>query len=77
MRGLKKYEIENVCHQLSALGWVDCVPGYRYTDPSRWVVNPEVHRRFAARAAQEAERRQRARDLIVQLAGQNTGEQEE
>jgi hypothetical protein len=67
MRGLKKYEIENVCHQLSALGWVDPIPGARPTDPPRWAVNPEVHRLFEIRATQEAERRQREREIIAAL----------
>ena len=71
MRGLKKYEIENVCHQLSALGWVDPIPGARPTDPPRWAVNPEVHRLFAIRATQEAERRQRERELIAEFFKQN------
>jgi hypothetical protein len=66
MRGLKKHDIENVCHQLDALGWVNRIAGLR-SDSPRWTVNPEVHRLFAERAAQEAERRQREREIIVAM----------
>jgi hypothetical protein len=65
MRGLKRHEIENICHQLSALGWVTEGQRRRATDPPRWDVNPEVHRLFHERAEQEATRRQRTRELIA------------
>ena len=65
MRGLKRHEIENICHQLSALGWVTEGQRRRATDPPRWDVNPEVHRLFRERAEQEVTRRQRARELIA------------
>src|SRR5262249_51579407 len=55
MRGLRRHEIENICHQLSALGWVAEAPRRRPTDLPRWDVNPEVHRRFQERAKREIE----------------------
>lgn len=69
MRGLKRNEIENIFHQLDALGWVERVPGRRLSDPPRWAVNEEVHRRFADRAVKEAERRATERAMIVGLLG--------
>ena len=65
MRNLKKRDAEDVFHQLDALGWVSCIPGWRGTDPPRWKVNSEVHRLFKDRAEQEAERRRRAREIIA------------
>lgn len=64
MRGLKRHEIENVCHQLDALGWITEVQRKRVNDPPRWDVNPEVHRIFQKRTKQETERRQRWREII-------------
>jgi hypothetical protein len=65
MRGLKRHEIENICYQLNALGWVTEAPRKRVNDPPRWDVNPEVHRLFQERAKQEAARRQRWREIIL------------
>jgi hypothetical protein len=67
MRGLKRQEIENIYHQLCALGWVTEAPRRRPSDPPRWDVNPEVHRIFQERAKQEAERRQRWHEIISGL----------
>jgi hypothetical protein len=67
MRGLKKHEMQNVFHQLEALGWITEIPAYRYSGPPQWKVNPEVHRRFADRAVREAERRKLERDMILAL----------
>jgi Protein of unknown function (DUF3987) len=66
MRGLKRLEIENICHQLNALGWITEAPRRRLTDPSWWDVNPEVHRRFQERAKQEETRRQQAHEKITE-----------
>jgi hypothetical protein len=66
MRGLKRLEIENICHQLNALGWITEAPRRRFTDPPWWDVNPEVHRRFQERAMQEETRRQQAREMITE-----------
>jgi hypothetical protein len=67
MRKLDRRDIESIFNQLDALGWVTREPGPRATDPPHWVVNPEVHVKFAARAQQEAERRQREREMITEL----------
>jgi hypothetical protein len=66
MRGLKRYEIENICHQLDALGWITEAQRRRTIDPPRWNVNPEVHRLFHERAEQEAARRKRMHEAIVE-----------
>jgi len=66
MRGLKRHEIENVCHQLNALGWITEAPRRRPTDLPRWDVNPEVHRLFQERAKLEAAQRQRMREAIAE-----------
>src|SRR5262249_16642295 len=52
-----------------ALGWLFRKPAPRPADPPHWQVNPEVHRLFADRAGQEANRRATGRDLLAQLAG--------
>jgi hypothetical protein len=70
MRGLNRNDVESIFHQLEALGWIRREPGARMTDPPQLVVNPEVHARFAARASQEAARRQREREMIAGLFGQ-------
>jgi len=71
MRGLKRYEIENIGHQLSALGWVMEAQRRRPTDPLQWNVNPEVHRLYQERANLEATRRQRAHEAIISLLTQS------
>jgi hypothetical protein len=65
MRGLKRFDIENICHQLDALGWVTEAPRKRVNEPPRWDVNPEVHRIFQDRAKLEAARRQRWREIVL------------
>ena len=70
MRRLRKREVEDVCHQLSALGWVTEAPRLRPTDPPRWDVNPEVHRLYRERAEQEATRRRRRREILADIAKQ-------
>jgi len=69
MRGLDRQQIEGVFDQLDALGWIDRIPGPRPTSPSRWVVNPVVHSKFAERAAAETKRRARERKVIGELLG--------
>jgi hypothetical protein len=64
MRGLGRQDIENIFHQLDALGWISRTPGPRLSDPPHWIVNPEVHRLFAERAEREAARRTREREMI-------------
>jgi hypothetical protein len=67
MRGLKRQEIENICQQLSALGWVTEAPRLRATNSLCWNVNPEVHRLYRERAEQEIARRQRVREIIADI----------
>jgi hypothetical protein len=62
MRKLTRRDTEGVFEQLEALGWVAPTPGPRTT---HWVVNCEVHKRFADRAAKEGVRRSDARALIA------------
>ena len=64
MRGLKRHEIENVFDQFEALGWLVRAPGAYIRSPQHWQVNPEVHRRFANRAAREAARQSTERELL-------------
>jgi hypothetical protein len=69
MRGLKgRAEHERVGYQLEALGWVTAVPGLRPSQSPVWVVNPEVHRRFEARAQKEADHKREVRQTIKEVA---------
>jgi hypothetical protein len=67
MRGLERQEIESVFEQLEALGWLFRTPGRRWSDPIRWLVNPEVHHRFAERAEREASERVKEREIIQEM----------
>ena len=63
MRRLTRRETEEVFEQLEALGWVTPTQGPRHR--VHWIVTPEVHVRFAERAAKEAAHRRAARELIA------------
>jgi hypothetical protein len=67
MRNLAKRDTEIIFEQLEALGWITRTPGSRPTDPPHWAVNIQCHQLFQTRAKQEAERRQRGRELIASL----------
>jgi Protein of unknown function (DUF3987) len=67
MRGLERQEIENIFDQLEALGWVFRTPGPYKSNPLHWLVNPEVHRRFAERAARETTERAREREMLQEM----------
>jgi DNA polymerase I-like protein with 3'-5' exonuclease and polymerase domains len=69
MRGLERREIESIFDQLEALGWLTRTPGPLWSKPPHWLVNPEVHRRFAERAAREAIERARERDMLQEMFG--------
>jgi hypothetical protein len=56
MRGLTRRDTDRIFEQLDSYGWITQVPGKRFGDV-QWVVNPEVHRKFAAKAKEEVERR--------------------
>jgi len=64
MRKLTKRDMDSVFEQLDALGWVSRVPAPRPSDPPHWIVNPEVHTRFAARGEASAKRRAAVRAAI-------------
>jgi hypothetical protein len=67
MRGLERQEIENLFDQLEALGWLIRTPGPLWSKPPHWQVNPEVHRRFAERAAREATERAKQRAMLQEM----------
>jgi hypothetical protein len=67
MRGLKRQEIENVLDQLEALGWLTRTPSPYLSKPPHWLVNPEVHRRFAERAEREAAERAKQRVMSQEM----------
>jgi hypothetical protein len=67
MRGLGRQEIDNVFDQLEALGWLTRAPSPLWSKPPHWQVNPEVHRRFAARAGREATERTERRELLAEM----------
>lgn len=69
MRGLSENETRPLFEQLAALGWLERVPGPRPSSPPVWIVNPEVHRLFGARANAERARREEARAVFAELAG--------
>lgn len=71
MRGLTRQETESIFEQLDALGWVTRIPGPRPAAPPHWFVNPEVHRRFADRAAREFAERAKVSTLIKNIAKRN------
>jgi Protein of unknown function (DUF3987) len=67
MRGLERQDIERVFDQLEALGWLMPTPSPYRSKPPHWEVNPEVHRRFAARGEREATERAKQRALIQEM----------
>ena len=67
MRGLERQEIEKIFDQLEALGWLIRTPGLLWSKPPHWQVNPEVHRRFAERAAREATERAKEREMLQEM----------
>jgi hypothetical protein len=71
MRRLTRRETDEVFEQLEALGWLTPTPGPR--QGVHWI-NPEVHVRFAERAAKEAAQRRATRELIAtQIRGAARG----
>jgi hypothetical protein len=67
MRGLESAETERIFQQLEALGWLVRAPNQRWGAPTRWLVNPEVHRRFAERAEREGRRRTKEREILHEM----------
>src|SRR5262249_13540893 len=68
MRRMDRRDTDSVFHQLEAFGWLRKHEGLRQGDV-RWLVNPAVHDRFAAKAAEEAKRREQARAEIAAALG--------
>jgi Protein of unknown function (DUF3987)/Bifunctional DNA primase/polymerase, N-terminal/Primase C terminal 2 (PriCT-2) len=66
MRKMTARDVGPLFEQLEIYGWLIRVAGKQYGDV-QWHVNPEVHRKFAAKAKEEAERRERMRALFVEL----------
>jgi hypothetical protein len=66
-KGLTGFEVRELFEALDALGWITPIPGPRPTSPTRWVVNPECHRLFAARAEAEREHRKKAREIMQEI----------
>jgi hypothetical protein len=67
MRKLARADTVRIFAQLEALGWVEARPApARSNATPSWVVNPEVHRRFAERRDAETVRRQRGREAILE-----------
>src|SRR5262249_55733403 len=54
-------DIEPLLGKLEAFGWLNRTPGRRPSDHPVFMVNPEVHKRFADRAEAEAKRRKSAK----------------
>ena len=60
-------ELAEVMETLEMMGWVRAEPqanGAKH--PAAWQVNPKLHQTFAAQAAAERERRQRAKDEMLE-----------
>lgn len=69
MRRLTRDEGAKVFEQLEAFGWIEQVN--KRSDAPMWVVKPEVHSMFEAKADEERLRRQEMRDVILEmLAGE-------
>ena len=76
VRTMKKFDRQTwraVLDQLESWGWLDVVPGPRETSPPQGAVNPMVHRKFAAKAGEEVERRKVVRATMEALRGQRRG----
>jgi hypothetical protein len=72
IRTMKKFDKrtwEAVLNQLESWGWLDVMSGPRPTSPLQGAINPMVHRKFAARAKEEVERRKRVRETMAALGG--------
>jgi hypothetical protein len=67
MRQLADRDILKIFEQLEALGWVERRLPRRPQERLQWIVNPQVHIQFAARAEQEANRRAAAREEVAEI----------
>jgi hypothetical protein len=67
MRKLTDWDTLKIFEQLEALGWVERKLPKKPPAKIRWIVNPQVHTRFANRAKREAERRAEAHEAVASL----------
>jgi uncharacterized protein DUF3987 len=67
MRRLTRWDTERVFQQLEALGWLEQEISLLPGEAPKWNVNPEVHKLYAKRAADEAARRSEARRMIADM----------
>ena len=67
MRKLTRHQVEPICHQLEAMGWIDSLDarGSRLTAK----INPDVHERYADRAKSETDRREAVKQEIKKMVG--------
>lgn len=64
-------ELTSVMAGLEAMAWVrEEEPDNPARPPAAWFVNPLVHRFFAGRAAEERDRRKRAKDAVTEIIRQ-------
>jgi hypothetical protein len=70
MRKAASREVQEALEHLEALGWLDRAPepGPRPSSPTRWLVNPAVHFKFAERAKEEERRRKSVRKIMLALS---------
>jgi hypothetical protein len=72
MRNLGKQQTESIFQQLEAFGWLIQETDARRGRSPRWLVNPEVHRRFRERAEREVVERKRRQEAIREMAQTRT-----
>lgn len=65
MRKLTRQQVEPICHQLEAMGWIDELDSRGKTLLGK--VNPRVHEKFKAKAATEKARREGVRKAIKSI----------
>jgi len=66
MRKLTKFQVEPICQQLEAFGWLNEIKSRG--DKFMAVVNPRVHELYKERSTGERERRENTVALIRKLA---------
>lgn len=71
MRKLTRQQVEPICHQLEAMGWIDELDARGKTLLGK--VNPRVHEKFKAKAATEKTRRENVRRAIKSIAEAGKG----
>ena len=71
MRDCDRRDIESVFNQLDTFGWVDRVPGRKFTDSPTWIVNPAVHEKFKDYAEWEVDQRQQSQLLMAETIAEH------